>query len=447
MSATGRVRALLGGALVATALGANGQQEPDAIPELMVPLPPSGDVGMVQEAWRTGQTRKGQQHAGYRVCHFQHGRSCPVFVRTGTITTVVLDASEEIETIAVGDPALLTATEETNRRNAVHLRANVVGADTNVTLIGSSGRIYTFWVTTEDETQAKTPDVRVDVRLPSAHRWGHRAGTRGTGTARAWSPDGGADGAEATGGDGEQWRRDLKSAQARDRTMLATLGAGAQVLPREILEEYGNLQVDNFQVGRLKFDLTVWTPDDGGASAQVLGPCRVMHDGVWTWIDYECTPDARIGSVMLVTDGTETPVDTSMEGPGNRFLVVKAVGDLVIKSGPHILCIKRTKPKIYHAGFDRGIAPLDPGWTGRGTPPVPDTGRAPAAVSGPPLRAVSIDIATEDDRARARLAVERHAPLHAEQVPELRGVEWRQASALCEALGRQNVGCTITQGR
>jgi hypothetical protein len=51
--------------------------------------------------------------------------------------------------------------------------------------------------------------------------------------------------------------------------------------------------------------------------------------------------------VSLLVEGGETPVGFRTEGPQSRLLVVEAIGDLVLRNGQRIVCIKlRSKPYL-----------------------------------------------------------------------------------------------------
>ena len=83
-------------------------------------------------------------------------------------------------------------------------------------------------------------------------------------------------------------------------------------------------------------------PDD-----YVIAPERVWRDRIFTYIDFgdKVIAMTQRPVVSLLVEGGESPVGFRTDGEDGRLLIVEAVGDMVLRSGQRIVCIKkREKP-------------------------------------------------------------------------------------------------------
>ncbi len=93
---------------------------------------------------------------------------------------------------------------------------------------------------------------------------------------------------------------------------------------------------------RFDLDIFVPTPDD-----YVIAPERVWRDRIFTYIDFgdKVIAMTQRPVVSLLVEGGESPVGFRTDGEDGRLLIVEAVGDMVLRSGQRIVCIKkRGKP-------------------------------------------------------------------------------------------------------
>jgi hypothetical protein len=89
-------------------------------------------------------------------------------------------------------------------------------------------------------------------------------------------------------------------------------------------------------------DIFVPNPDD-----YVIAPERVWRDRIFTYIDFgdKVISMTQRPVVSLLVEGGESPVGFRTDGEDGRLLIVEAVGDMVLRSGQRIVCIKkRAKP-------------------------------------------------------------------------------------------------------
>ena len=93
---------------------------------------------------------------------------------------------------------------------------------------------------------------------------------------------------------------------------------------------------------RFDLDIFVPNPDD-----YVIAPERVWRDRIFTYIDFgdKVISMTQRPVVSLLVEGGESPVGFRTDGEDGRLIIVEAVGDMVLRSGQRIVCIKkREKP-------------------------------------------------------------------------------------------------------
>ena len=93
---------------------------------------------------------------------------------------------------------------------------------------------------------------------------------------------------------------------------------------------------------RFDIDIFVPNPDD-----YVIAPERVWRDRIFTYIDFgdKVIAMTQRPVVSLLVEGGESPVGFRTDGENGRLLIIEAVGDMVLRSGQRIVCIKRrSKP-------------------------------------------------------------------------------------------------------
>ena len=446
----GNTRGWIAAGVLAAGVGsAQGQGTmPGAGP--MIPPPPpggSGDLDLTQDAWIRGASREGQHSPGHRIYTHATGRVMNTYTRLGMVTMVMLERPERVVSVSVGDPNLVEVRVDANAANVLLIRPRQAGADTNVHVITASMRSYALYVATEDEGGTTTPDAVVQIRLPSAAdriRSG-RGGQPVDAPGGAGHDGQGESGVGAPGQAQQQWHVDVSAAERRDRTVLAARAQGDPIVDPELLKEYGNLKVETFQIGRMRFDLEMFASSEH--AIREIAPKRVMRDDVWTWLDYEGKPEARWPSVNAVTDGTESPVAFHSEANG-RMLVVHAVGDLVLRNGPHVICIRRKRPVAYAGTGDVTVDARLTGVYGENDP-TGDTYTGAGAKMGWVDR-VRVELGPgEAGEAKIRSVLARARLVHEGEYPNVTGVANEDAQKLCAAVGAAGGECVIvrTAGR
>lgn len=289
-------------------------------------------VGAIQNAWNNPGANKApnQETPGYNRIEYRPDRVIPLRLREAMNTTIRFPADEIIEDVYVSDPVSFEAIVP--RSNVVMVRVIRPGADGNLVAMGKSGNLYQFYVRGEGANTKVITDMSVDIMVAAA-RGGNGMPANMAGLSRTASAS------------------DLKV----EADWLRTIG---------------------FKPENIVHDLGIFVPE--GHSAGVA-PERVFRDGQFTYIDYGANADAlnEWPVASLVVQGVETPVNVRTAGPNGRMLVVEGIGDIVLRNGLKIVCIKRTGRPPQIATFNQPVR------TPPATQRVMDGQALPPAVASP----------------------------------------------------------------
>ncbi len=269
----------------------------------------------IQTAWNNPNANMtaGSVKPGYAQLSWVSGTVLPVKLRNGMVTMVNLPNGEQIADAVVGNDGLFSIDGTQGGRTLyITPKPDNMGSDTNMIVTGKSGNVYTFYLRSEPANASEITYSQVDVvldgnaRLPGATT----AAATNTGTMNSIFKKS-ADKATIVGVDGENydWIKTMK------------------IDPSEF---------------RFDLDIFVPNPDD-----YVIAPERVWRDRVFTYIDFgdKVISMTQRPVVSLLVEGGESPVGFRTDGEDGRLLIVEAVGDMVLRSGQRIVCIKkRSKP-------------------------------------------------------------------------------------------------------
>ncbi|MBQ2017638.1 MAG: TrbG/VirB9 family P-type conjugative transfer protein, partial [Alphaproteobacteria bacterium] len=109
-------------------------------------------------------------------------------------------------------------------------------------------------------------------------------------------------------------------------------------------EDYGWIKSMKIDPSEFRFDLDIFVPNPDD---YVIAPERVWRDRIFTYIDFgdKVISMTQRPVVSLLVEGGESPVGFRTDGEDGRLLIVEAVGDMVLRSGQRLVCIKkREKP-------------------------------------------------------------------------------------------------------
>jgi ComB9 competence protein len=253
-------------------------------------------LGAIQHSWD-----KASEAAGiYKVTYSQQ-TLIKLRLREFMTTTVVFPSWEEIDDIIVGDKSTFEASKKSSHILLLKPK-DFIGADSNITVLGRSGLVYTFYVRSEGYNSVNLPDLRVHVHVP--------------GDIPLQFP-----GQSPLKKEDVNKRGDNPSLQ-QDRLSHYTENY-PQTLPPKM--------------DRLNFKWSM-------AGDQTIAPRQVFSDGVRTWFNFDDGTDKKIEAIDLpvvsrVLDGVDTPINTRIEG---SLIVAEATGVFTLKSGNLTTCVYPT---------------------------------------------------------------------------------------------------------
>lgn len=274
----------------------------------------SGSLGMMQNAWKDPLQHmgEGQSKPGYSKYYWTPELVLPVRLREGMYTLINFPNWEIIENVYLGDGQSFNAEIQGPSSLMVYPEASqFVGVDTNMIVFGRSGNKYVFYVQSETINTDRITNSIIDIEVVKGKNGGRYSGTG--------LINGGNSHINANG-----YGQDGTSVDANF----------TRNLQREDWIE--TIPVDPTQ---FKFDIEVYVPNPDDI---IIAPERVWHDNIFTYIDFgeKALTALQRPIVTLIIERSESPVGFRAAGPHNRLIVVEAIGDMVLRSGKRIVCLK-----------------------------------------------------------------------------------------------------------
>lgn len=317
-------------------------------------------LGMTQAAWLDPLQNlgEGQSKPAYSRYYWSPDLVLPVRVREGMITLINFPNWEMIEDIFIGDNA--TFDGQISGPNSLMLyprKGANVGVDTNVIVFGRSGNRYVFYVKSEAVNTERLTNSIIDIDVV-----GGNDGSGGTPNFGSGGVLGVHTGGTTSGG---------KSVDA-NYTRSFQKSDWLKSIPLD--------------PSKFRFDLEVYVPNPDDV---VIAPERVWRDDIFTYIDLgkKALNMMQRPVVSMIVERVEVPVGFRTKGPDNRLIIVEGVGDLVLRNGKRIICIKLRRSDA--SGLEYAIDSADylpPTWDVQGGLPA-QQGAGGAAKTGVPYGA------------------------------------------------------------
>ncbi len=265
-----------------------------------------------QTAWDNPNANmiSGSSQPGYANLTWSVGTVLPIKTRAGMATMVNLPMGEKIADIVEGSTGLFNI--QANRGdNIMYITpdAGNQGNDTNLIVSGESGNKYIFYLRAYPVNSSDITYSQVDISAVNGATMN---------TAR---PAGGGS---------------MGSIFTKSAPKTSTIGVDG--------EDYGWIKTMKIDPSEFRFDLDIFVPNPDD---YVIAPERVWRDRIFTYIDFgdKVISMTQRPVVSLLVEGGESPVGFRTDGEDGRLLIVEAVGDMVLRSGQRIVCIKkREKP-------------------------------------------------------------------------------------------------------
>lgn len=303
-------------------------------------------LGMIQSAWQDPLQNlgEGQSKPAYSKYYWTSDLVLPIRLREAMITLVNFPEWELIENIYIGDNKSFAG--QISGPNTILLypqAGTTVGVDTNIIVFGRSGNKYVFYVKSEGVNTERLTNSIIDIDVVGDGTSGgspSSSGVLSAGSSRHINAN------NYTGG----------SSKSVDSTFTK----------RFLKEDW--LKSIPLDPTKFRFDIEIYVPNPDDV---VIAPERVWHDDIFTYIDLgeKALNMIQRPIVTLIVERSETPVGFRTKGPNNRLIIVEGVGDMVMRSGKRMVCLKLRRSDDVDSSYisyadddnDWDVAPKIPG--------------------------------------------------------------------------------------
>ena len=277
--------------------------------------------GMLQKAWSDPMKNmgEGQTKPGYTRYVWSSDMVLPVRLRESMATLINFPAWEVIDSIWIGDQNSFAGEFPTPNSLLLFTQPGMIGVDSNLIVFGRSGNRYAFYIRSEAYNTDRITNTVVDVVVPNMPSGNSSAGgvvSSSSSRAPYWAS--GVRGASGGPGDSLNPTAGLNVASNAPKNWLEDIPVNPE---------------------KFRFDIEVYLPNPDDID---IAPERVWHDDIFTYIDFGPKALAMLERpiVNLIIQGSESPVGFRSRGPNGRLIVVEAVGDMVMRNGEKVVCLK-----------------------------------------------------------------------------------------------------------
>ncbi len=278
-------------------------------------------LGMQQKAWNDPLSHmgEGQSKPGYSKYTWTPDVVLPIRLREGMMTLINLPTWELIEKVHIGSPESFGGEIAAPNSLLVYADPSYLGVDSNMIIFGRSGNRYVFYLRSETYNTEKITQSVVDVLVGPRYTPVENGGKLGN-----------YNGATTTAAGMGSMNGSALS--ARNSTTSGGAGSSSNG-PKDWLK---NIPVDPES---FHFDIDMYLPNPADVD---IAPDNVWRDNIFTYIDLgpKALTMTQRPIVNLIVQDTEVPVGFRASGPNSRLIVVEGIGDMVLRNGKKIICLK-----------------------------------------------------------------------------------------------------------
>lgn len=288
-------------------------------------------LGMQQKAWNDPMQHlgEGQIKPGYSRFVWTPDVVIPIRLREGMMTLINLPAWELIEKVHIGSPESFGGEIAAPNSLLLYADPTYIGVDSNMIIFGRSGNRYVFYLRSETYNTDRITSAVVDILVGPKYTPANAGGSLNI--------DGGAS-VTAAGVAGKN------NAPGWSGVGANSLTAGGAQSPNIGLNTAGNapknwLESIPMDPEKLRFDISIFLPNPADID---IAPERVWRDEIFTYIDLgpKALNMTQRPTVNLLVQDSEVPVGVRARGPYSRLIVVEGIGDLVLRNGQKLVCLK-----------------------------------------------------------------------------------------------------------
>ncbi|MGN1063729.1 MAG: TrbG/VirB9 family P-type conjugative transfer protein [Alphaproteobacteria bacterium] len=290
-------------------------------------------LGMQQKAWNDPLSHlgEGQTKPGYSRYIWTPEVVLPIRLREGMMTLINLPTWELIEKVHIGSPESFGGEIAAPNSLLLYADPSYIGVDSNMIIFGRSGNRYVFYLRSEtyntDKITHNVVDVLVGPKYTPVADGGQLGNFNGATTTASSSYT--QRSAVAPGWAGRGSSSLTPGGAQNPQIGLNTASTG----PKDWLR---NIPVDP---EKFRFDVDIFLPNPEDIE---IAPDKVWRDDIFTYIDLgpKALTMTQRPVVSLIVQDSEVPVGFRTRGENSRLIVVEAVGDLVLRNGKKIICLK-----------------------------------------------------------------------------------------------------------
>lgn len=273
-------------------------------------------LGMTQSAWLDPLQNlgEGQSKPAYSKYYWSPDLILPIRVREGMVTLLNFPSWELVEDIYLGDSSSFDGQISGPSTVLLYPKKGAnVGVDTNIVIFGRSGNKYVFYLKSEGVNTERLTNSIIDIDVIDGP-----AGSRGAGVSAG--SIGGQSGVNAS-------------------TYRGGPDKSIDSLFTKSFQRSDWIQSIPLDVSKFKFDVEVYIPNPDDV---VIAPERVWRDDIFTYIDLgeKALTMTQRPIVTLIVERLEVPVGFRTKGPNNRLIIVEGIGDMVMRNGKRMICLK-----------------------------------------------------------------------------------------------------------
>ena len=284
-------------------------------------------LGMQQKAWNDPMSHlgEGQSKPGYSKYTWTPDVILPVRLREGMMTLINLPTWELIEKVHIGSPESFGGEIAAPNSLLLYADPSFIGVDSNMIVFGRSGNRYVFYLRSETYNTEKITQSVVDVVVgprytPSEHggRLGASNGITNPPASRGSLSGRGIPGWAIGRSGGQNPQFGINTASTGPKNWLKSIPVDPE---------------------SLRFDIDIYIPNPSDVD---IAPDNVWRDNIFTYIDLgpKALTMTQRPVVNLLVQETEVPVGFRTSGPNSRLIIVEAIGDLVLRNGKKLICLK-----------------------------------------------------------------------------------------------------------
>ena len=288
-------------------------------------------LGMQQKAWNDPLSHmgEGQLKPGYSRYTWSPDVVLPIRLREGMMTLINLPVWELIEKVHIGSPESFGGEIAAPNSLLLYADPSYIGVDCNMIVFGRSGNRYVFYLRSETYNTDKITQSVVDVLVGPKYTPVSAGGSLGsyngasvtmsTATANAFSSaPGWAGQSSLTPGGAQNPQIGLNTASTGPKDWLASIPVDPE---------------------SFRFDIEMYLPNPSDVD---IAPDNVWRDNIFTYIDLgpKALTMVQRPVVSMIVEDSEVPVGFRTRGPNSRLIVVEGIGDMVLRNGKKLICLK-----------------------------------------------------------------------------------------------------------